>query len=115
MIAAMLILLQAAVPMSSPKPKPASLDVVQPVRPQRAIHAACPRQDDADGDIIVCGRVDPDAQYRLRPLTSRYDPVGGPGIGMRVGQGQANLYAVQTKSPDGKPDKRIMVTLKLPF
>ena len=115
MIAAMLIVLQSAVPASGPELNAASSDVVQPVRAQRAIHAVCPRQDDADGDIIVCGRIDPDAQYRLRPLTSRYDPVGGPGVGMRVGKGQANLYAAQQASPDGKPDKRIMVTLKLPF
>ncbi|MEO9129717.1 MAG: hypothetical protein ABI240_00765 [Sphingomonas sp.] len=53
MIAAMLILLQVAV--SRPETGPASRDVVQPARPVRAIHAACPRQDDADGDIIVCG------------------------------------------------------------
>ena len=83
-------------------------------RTGRAGRRACPAREDG-GDIVVCGRVDPNEQYRLRPLTHRYDPVGGPGIGMRVGPGQANLYATGTQSPDGKPDKRIMVTLKLPF
>ena len=38
-----------------------------------------------------------------------------PGIGMKVGAGRANLYTTSQVSPDGKPDKRIMVTLKLPF
>jgi hypothetical protein len=107
MIATMLIALQSSLP--------ASVEEAKPHVPPRSTHAACPSQDDAGGDIVVCGRVDPNEQYRVRPLTSRYDPVGGPGIGMRVGPGQGNLYAIQQKSPDGKPDKRIMVTLKLPF
>lgn len=68
-----------------------------------------------DGDVVVCGRIDHGEQYRIRPLTHRYDPVGGPGIGMKVGQGQANVYSTGQVSPDGKPDKRIMVKLKLPF
>jgi hypothetical protein len=105
MIAAALMMLQAAGP-AAPDDAPAASP--KSMRP-------CPAQDDDSGDIIVCGRVDANEQYRLRPLTRRYDPVGGPGIGMRVGQGQANLYATGAQSPDGKPDKRIMVTLKLPF
>ena len=105
MIAAALMMLQAAGP-AAPDDAPAGrLEAMRP----------CAAQDDAGGDIVVCGRVDANEQYRLRPLPHRYDPVGGPGIGMRVGPGQANLYATGTRSPDGKPDKRIMVTLKLPF
>ena len=105
MIAAALMMLQAAGPAA---PDDASAASAKGTR-------LCPAQDDDNGDIIVCSRVDADEQYRLRPLNHRYDPVGGPGIGMRVGPGQANLYATGTQSPDGKPDKRIMVTLKLPF
>jgi hypothetical protein len=75
----------------------------------------CNEVGQEDGDVVVCGRIDHGEQYRIKPLTHRYDPVGGPGIGMKVGQGQANVYSTSQKSPDGKPDKRIMVTLKLPF
>lgn len=78
-------------------------------------HPRCNEVGQEDGDVVVCGRIDHGEQYRLKPLTHRYDPVGGPGIGMKVGQGQANLYSTGGKSPDGKPDNRIMVTLKLPF
>ena len=105
MIAAALMMLQAAWP-AAPDDAPAAS--AKRTRP-------CAAPDDDSGDIVVCGRVDANEQYRLRPLTHRYDPVGGPGIGMRVGPGQANLYATGTQSPDGKPDKRIMVRLKLPF
>ena len=106
MIVTMLILLQSSIP--------ASVEEAKPYSP-RGTHIVCPRQDEAGGDIVVCGHVDANEQYRLKPLTHQYDPVAGPGIGMRVGAGQANLYAAQQASPDGKPDKRIMVTLKLPF
>jgi len=99
------MMLQAAGPAA-----PQALPVSRPktLRP-------CPVREDDGGDIVVCGRIDANEQYRLRPLSHRYDPVGGPGTGMRIGPGQANLYAAQQASPDGKPDKRIMVTLKLPF
>ena len=105
MIAAALLMLQAA--------GPAVPDAPPVHRPRQT--RPCPAQDDADGDIVVCGRVDANEHYRLRPLTNRYDPVGGPGIGRRVGPGQANLYSTAQRSPDGKPDKRIMVRWKLPF
>jgi hypothetical protein len=83
--------------------------------PHPAAPADCSGKADADDDIVVCSRKDANEHYRLRPLTHQYDPVGGPGIGFRVGPGQGNVYAAQQKSPDGKPDKRIMVTLKMPF
>jgi hypothetical protein len=105
MIAAALLMLQAAGP-AAPDAKPVSR--LKATRP-------CAAQDDAGGDIVVCGRVDANEQYRLRSLTNRYDPVGGPGIGRRIGPGQANLYSTAQRSPDGKPDKRIMVRWKLPF
>ncbi|MDB5708719.1 MAG: hypothetical protein JWL96_789 [Sphingomonas bacterium] len=78
-------------------------------------HPRCNEIGEEDGDVVVCGHIDHGERYRIQPLTHRYDPVGGPGIGMKVGAGQANVYSTSQKSPDGKPDKRIMVKLKLPF
>lgn len=109
MEAIFLLLAQAVTPVtSSPAgpPAPGAHPVAQP---------RCNEVGQDDGDIVVCGRIDHGEQYRLKPLTHRYDPVGGPGIGMRVGAGQANVYSTGGRSPDGKPDNRIMVTLKLPF
>ena len=103
MIAAVLAMLQAASGPAAEAPAP------------RRNPTRCPERIEEDGDIVVCGRPEPQEQFRLRPLTREYDPVGGPGIGFRVGAGTGNVYAQGTQSPDGKPDKRIMVTVKLPF
>lgn len=110
MSAIILLLAQVVTPAtSSVAAGPADLSSHPVARPR------CNEVGREDGDVVVCGRIDHGEQYRIRPLTHRYDPVGGPGIGMKVGQGQANVYSTSQKSPDGKPDKRIMVTLKLPF
>jgi hypothetical protein len=103
MIAALLAMLQAAAGPAGDAPAP------------RRNPTRCPERTEEDGDIVVCGRPEPQEEFRLRPLTRKYDPVGGPGIGFRVGAGIGNVYAQGTQSPDGKPDKRIMVTVKLPF
>ncbi|CUS44709.1 MAG: hypothetical protein V4610_01020 [Pseudomonadota bacterium] len=103
MIAALLVMLQAAAGPVADTPPP------------RRNPTRCPELTVEEGDIVVCGRPEPQEQFRLRPLTRRYDPVGGPGTGFRVGSGQGNVYAATQQSPDGKPDKRIMVTLKFPF
>ncbi|MDH7973366.1 hypothetical protein QH494_14345 [Sphingomonas sp. AR_OL41] len=94
--------------------------IVPPISgPVATVHrdaiSACAAKPVEDGDVVVCGRIDHGERYRLVPLTHRYDPVPGPGLGVKVGQGQANAYVATQQSPDGKPDKRIMVTLKLPF
>ena len=94
-----------------------SVDAAGPptAAPRAVVRQRCADTGLEDGDVVVCGRIDHGEQYRLTPLTHRYDPVPGPGIGMKVGHGRANLYTTSQASPDGKPDKRIMVTLKLPF
>ncbi|MDB5705329.1 MAG: hypothetical protein JWN66_2445 [Sphingomonas bacterium] len=107
MIAAILAMLQAAAPATAGPTENNDAPRRNPTR--------CPGRAEEDGDIVVCGRPEPQEQFRLRPLTQRYDPVGGPGTGFRVGAGQGNVYAEGQQSPDGKPDKRIMVTLKFPF
>jgi hypothetical protein len=75
----------------------------------------CAARPIEDGDVVVCGRIDHGERYRLVPLTHRYDPVPGPGIGVKVGPGRANAYVATRQSPDGKPDKRVLVTLTAPF
>jgi hypothetical protein len=110
MIVTLLVMAQMT---AGPPAAPAAAGPVSTVH--RDAVSSCATEPDENGDVIVCGRIDHGEQYRIKPLTHRYDPVGGPGIGMKVGQGQANVYSTSQKSPDGKPDKRIMVKLKLPF
>lgn len=107
MIAALLMMLQAAAPaMSGPAEK-------EPSPRRNPTRCAAPTEE--DGDIVVCGHAEAQEQFRLRPLPHDYAPLGGPGIAFRVGGGQGNVYAATRQSPDGKPDKRIMVTMKFPF
>ena len=107
MIIAILVMLQAAPPVATGPTKGDEAPRRNPTR--------CPVRMEDEGDIVVCGRTESQEQFRLRPLPRAYDPVGGPGIGFRVGAGTGNVYAATQQSPDGKPDKRIMVTVKLPF
>ena len=107
MIATILVMLQANAPIVS---GPVEGDTAPRRNPTR-----CPARTEEDGDIVVCGRSEPQEQFRLRPLSRKYDPVGGPGIGFKVGTGTGNVYAASGQRADGKPDKRIMVTVKLPF
>jgi len=79
-----------------------------------AAPARCHGGTDANGEIIVCGRVDTE-QFRLRPVPDAYHPNKGPGLGFMLGDVAGNAYVAQEKTIDGKPDKRIMVTLTKPF
>jgi hypothetical protein len=107
MITAMLMMLQSSVPVAA---EAARTDPPTPARPE-----TCRSRSDEDGEIIVCGRTN-NGRYRLRPLTTQYDKPKGPGIGFDLGNGaRGNAYTTQTVSPDGKPDKRIMVTVNIPF
>ena len=103
MIVALLAMLQAAAGPAADPPAP------------RRNPTRCPDKTEDEGVIVVCGRAEPQEHFRLRPLTRDSDPVGGPGLGFKLGAGQGNVYAEGTQSPDGKPDKRIMVTVKFPF
>ena len=73
--------------------------------------SACPVSD-GGSDIVVCGKRDAAEKYRLRPLPEKYAPIGGPGIGVDLGNGaRGNLHTEQ-----GRPgDKRVMVTVTMPF
>ena len=78
------------------------------------VPARCQGGTDEGGEIIVCGRTWPE-QFRLRPVPDRWHPNTGPGLGFMLGDVKGNAYAAQEATPDGKPDKRIMVTLTKPF
>ncbi|WP_267387679.1 hypothetical protein [Sphingomonas sp. GC_Shp_3] len=102
----LLALLAQAVPIDDASPIGEAGPKVAPPR--------CRGGTDANGEIIVCGRTDPE-QFRLRPVPDAYHRNNGPGLGFRVGSVDGNAYVAQESTPDGKPDKRIMVTLKKAF
>jgi hypothetical protein len=107
MITSILMLLQSSAPVAA---QAARVDPPTPTGSE-----SCRSRSDDDGEIIVCGRTD-NGRYRLKPLTTQYDKLKGPGLGFDLGNGaQGNVYAATTQSPDGKPDKRIMVTVTMPF
>lgn len=109
MILMMLALAQSAPP-EDERSHRASVDLPAAWHP-----ASCPTAE-SGSDIVVCGRQDVAEKFRARPLPEKYAEVGGPGIGVDLGKGaRGNLYAAQAQSPDGKPDKRIMVTVTMPF
>jgi hypothetical protein len=111
MITAMLMMLQASIPVAAPMPTDSA--PVDPPTPTKS--ETCRSRSDEDGEIIVCGRTN-NGRYRLKPLTTQYDKPKGPGLGFDLGDGaRGNVYAMTTQSPDGKPDKRIMVTVTMPF
>ncbi|WP_242148570.1 hypothetical protein [Sphingomonas sp. BAUL-RG-20F-R05-02] len=92
--------LQAAtLPDAAPAAPPARTSVLPP---------PCP--SDANGDIVVCGRVDAQETYRLRALPERFvkDPrfrinlPGGSTITPHIDQGRLG-------------DAQAKVTLKVPF
>ena len=102
----LLPLLAQAAPIDDTPPIRATGPVIAPAR--------CRGGTDADGEIIVCGRVDTE-QFRLHPVPDAYRANAGPGLGFKLGDVSGNAYVAQEKTPDGKPDKRIMVTLTKPF
>lgn len=64
------------------------------------------------GEVVVCGRGDPD-QFRLKPVPERYvePPVR---VGTGLGQGEVAVEAEQRDLP-GASAPAAMVRLKLPF
>ncbi len=107
----MLMMLQS----SAPTTAPVAAEATRADPQTRARPDTCRSRSDENGEIIVCGRTN-NGRYRLQPLTTQYDKPKGPGIGFDLGNGaRGNAYTTRTVSPDGKPDKRIMVTVTVPF
>ena len=106
MILPILAVLQMAAP---PAPSADARKTVDLPRPWRS--AAC-ASDRPESDIVVCGKRDAGAQYRLEPLPERYAEVGGPGIGVDLGKGaRGNLYSSRGRLYDN----RVIMTVTMPF
>lgn len=104
----LMLVLQAALPESSP----AAATVAIPLR----VRKPCEVSPDRD-DIVVCGKRHDD-QFRLKPIplpAGVKKPIDGPGVDFDIGDVHGNVYTDQVGRPDGLPDRRIMVTLKMPF
>ena len=86
-----------------------------PAMPPQAAKPQCPPAT-TPGEVVVCAKADQE-RYRLRPLPSRFEtPKTGPGLEFDLGKGaKANVYSSGETSPDGKPDKRIMAKVRIPF
>lgn len=102
-----LMLMVQTIPVPSPQP------VVGPILPKLpgAAEPGCQRSDD---DIVVCGKTD-NEQYRLRPIGPPPNSRVMPPATIPIGQGTADLRAVQRALPNGASAPAAMVTLKLPF
>ena len=73
----------------------------------------CP-PDTSSGDVVVCGRTDPD-RYRLKPLPERYArKAEQPLAQVRIGGSTLSATAEQG-SVGNIPTNRAMVKLKIPF
>lgn len=89
-----------------------------PPRTDDRLHAVhpCPTASEPDGEVIVCGRIDPD-QYRVRPIPDRWTR-GGPVLPTAAvnvpGLGTVSAEAEQG-SVGGIPTNRGMLRLKIPF
>ncbi|WP_010217893.1 hypothetical protein [Sphingomonas sp. PAMC 26621] len=98
--------LQLAAPPAPAADSRKTVDLPPPWRP-----STCPAGEPG-GDIVVCGTRDAAEKYRLKTLPERYAGVGGPGIGVDLGKGvRGNLYT----TPGRLNDKRVMVTVTIPF
>ena len=82
------------------------------------LHVRKPCEVSPDPDVItVCGKKRDD-QFRLKPIplpAGMKEPIDGPGIDFDLGPAHGNVYAQTVERPDGIPDKRIMMTLTMPF
>ncbi|MEG3125806.1 hypothetical protein [Sphingomonas sp. GB1N7] len=109
---AVLMLVLQALPVAVSDPPAGATTVMIPQR-RRAPCETSPAPD----EVVVCGKAHDD-RFRLKPIprpAGMKAPVDGPGVDFDIGNVHGNLYAIQVGRPDGLPDKRIMVTLTMPF
>ena len=87
------------------------------VAPPISLHIAhpCARGSSAD-EIVVCGKQDMDARYRLRPADAGAyaDAPVRAEIGI-FGNGKLSLHNEDGQVGGGQKSRRMMLTLKLPF
>ncbi len=107
-----LMLLLQTVPATTPDRLQGAAIVAIPIR----VRPPC-ETSPAPDEIIVCGQAHDD-RFRLKPIrrpAGMKAPVDGSGADFDIGDVHGNLYLQQEGRPDGLPDKRIMVTLTMPF
>jgi hypothetical protein len=106
MMLALLAIVQTASPPDPERTPRASVDLPQAWRP-----GSCPKDGGGD-DIVVCGSRDAAEKFRVRPLPQKYGPVGGPGVGVALGDGlRGNVHA----EPGRMGDAQAMVTITKAF
>ena len=93
--------LQAIIVAGPPRPANA------PASPAPVISSSCP--GDADGDIVVCGSIDQNEQYRLRPLPEKY--VEQPVLQQHFG----NAVLAPSVEQGRLGDAQIRLNLAIPF
>ncbi|MGY4398065.1 hypothetical protein ACVWZA_003267 [Sphingomonas sp. UYAg733] len=107
---ALMLLLQAATLPESTQPQDTRVDL--PLRVRRP----CEVSPDID-EIVVCDRRHDD-QFRLKPIplpAGMKTPIDGPGVDFDIGKAHGNVYTTTGARADGLPDKRIMLTVTMPF
>ena len=80
------------------------------------VRSPCETSPEPD-EIVVCGKTHDD-QFRLKPIkrpAGMKAPSDEPGIGFDIGKAHGNVYATSGRLINGQVDKRIMVTVKIPF
>ena len=111
----LMLMLQA---MGTPEAVPESRPDLAVATVAIPLHVRQPCEVSSDPDVItVCGK-SRDDQFRLKPIplpAGRKARASRPGINFDLGPVQGDVHAETAARPDGIPDKRIMVTLKMPF
>lgn len=111
----LLMVLHASSPGAAGTP-PADFDLkdVVTAERQRAVGGCGSR---APGEIVVCGRRDPDRyRYREQPARPEWIEDGMPRAETELGNGTTGgIELEQVSNPDGTVSKRIMVRVKTKF
>ncbi|MES2058721.1 MAG: hypothetical protein V4564_22470 [Pseudomonadota bacterium] len=115
MMVPLVLLLQVA---SSPESPPTQGAQIRGTRVDMPLRVRRPCEVSPESDeIMVCDKRHDD-QFRLKPIplpAGMKPPIDGPGVDFDIGQAHGNIYSTSVGRPDGLIDKRIMVSVTMPF